>query len=121
MEQASYLVIIYHDVYIDNFKDGEGRNVNTFKHDYRLLASSPMDALMQAAELEYITIPENLLDFDEESEWVALFDRQVDRDYDVPTETAIKKWKEDKFNLYIDRVEFSVYYLKPTNLKTNEK
>lgn len=113
-----YLISSYHEIYRDDYNEGESDRVNEYDLDQIVTADTPMEAL----ETYYrdtlnrkFPNPEYLMLDDEKAN--VIYDSSLeDEDGFQPSESEIAEWKEGKRMLYANNATIHVNEIVPVDL-----
>lgn len=102
----------FHSVFIDDYKEGEGENVN----NYTQTAEVKAETVNEAIELYFKRTLFYSFDFknayiDDENSKVLHYSNLVDEDNSEASESQIERWKQNKLTLYSNTIQIEVYEL----------
>ena len=106
----TFQIISNHDVYVDNYEQGELKNVNWYKLDSIVSANNPKEAIQKYFndvlyydfDIKHAYIPHK--EDESERKNVLHYSVLVDEQNYKATESQIEYWKEDKMNLYSNNI-----------------
>lgn len=119
----TYFIESTHDVYIDNYNDGETTNVNFYDIKQNVKAENPREAIKKFFEevLYY--------KFDFESAYIAHEEEGeeepknklhyavlVDEESSEANEKDIEKWKKNKKTLYSNNITIYIFEVQPVKI-----
>lgn len=109
----TYLVKSYHEIFVDDYNEGEGKNVNSYTFSGKVRADSPKEAVN-------IYLNDNLgynLGFENcevcpDEEGLVQTSCLVDADNLQPSKQVVKMWENGEVDLYANIIQMYVYELK---------
>jgi len=118
----TFKIISSHSVFIDNYNDGELKNVNNYSLNATIKAEDPRKAieLYFKKELFYNFNFENSYipheEEDDTEENTLIYDVLVDFDNIEANERSIKSWKKGKETLYNNNIFITIFELTPVKI-----
>lgn len=104
----TYKVITTHDVYTDDYENGEGEHVNFYQMDSIEQAETPREAIQKHFN-KTLFLPINIEEAEANEEGTALlWANLVDEDNMKPSKHQLEEWKKGKLTLYSDHIEIRV-------------
>lgn len=115
----NFYITSFHDIYEDDFNEGEGKHVNTFDLKGNIKAENPIEAVKTYIQevAGYDVSDDATIDVHDERPNVAFWGATVDNDNVQASESEIERWKEGKMKLYSDHMEITVQELIECNIK----
>ena len=113
IEMKTYIVKSYHDIFVDDYKEGEGKNVNSYTLSGEVRADTPKEAvnIYLNGNLGYNLGFENCEVCPAEKGLVQT-SCLVDADSLQPSEQVVKMWENGEAILYANNIQIYVYELK---------
>lgn len=113
-----YQIQSIHTVFIDNYENGEGNQVNLYSLNKIIKAETPKEAIIEYIKdfLYYDISPEHL-EKDEEKPNVIHTGALVDEDNSQATERQIEDWKKGLINLYSNNIYIVIEELKEIEIE----
>jgi hypothetical protein len=111
----TFLIECEHSIYIDNYEQGEGENVNNFDTKGTFKAENATEAIEKhLSSLGYSFNPEYMQEDEEEGQenkiWYSVL---VDAENSEASEAEVNKWRNDKIVLYSANLTIWVYEVVP--------
>ena len=109
----TYIVKSYHDIFVDDYNEGEGKNVNSYTLNGEVRADNPKEAvnIYFKDHLGYNLGFENCEVCPDESSLIQT-SCLVDVDNLQPSEQEVKMWENGEVDLYANNILMYVYELK---------
>jgi len=107
----TYKIYCIHEIYIDDFDEGETENVNNFITDGEYKAESPVEAIELHLKSLCYDFNKDYMQKDDESENVCYYSVLCDVENSEATQNEVKQWKKGKKILYSNNMILSVYEL----------
>jgi hypothetical protein len=105
-----------HNVFVDDFKTGEGDFANGYTMEATIKAETPMEALKLYFEKElYYVFKEDNLSVDDYIDYSVM----VDADNGEATPQEIEWWKDGKITLYANNISIEIFELNKVTLDSN--
>jgi hypothetical protein len=109
----TFKVTTYHTVYIDNFEQGEGKQVNFYTID----SEQKAETIRQATEQHFNNTVYLPFEFDKadknEDNTVMYWSNLVDADNNEPNKSEIEAWKKGEEELYSNNIEIMISEIVP--------
>lgn len=104
----TFKVITTHDVYTDDYKNGEGKHANFYEIDSTEKAETPREAIQKHFNKTlFLTI--NIEEAEANEEGTALlWANLVNEDNTEPSQYQLEEWIKGKLILYSDHIEIRV-------------
>ena len=118
----TYFIESTHDVYIDNYTEGETTNVNFYHIKQNVKAENPREAIKKFFEeiLYYKFNFENAIISNEEDENEPInrleYGVLVDEENSEASPYDVELWKENKLTLYANNISIYIYELQPIKI-----
>jgi hypothetical protein len=111
----TFLIECEHNIYVDNYEQGEGENVNNFDTKGTFKAENAAEAIgKHLSSLGYSFNPEYMQEDEEEGNenkiWYSVL---VDAENSEASENQKDKWKKDKLVLYSANLTIWIYEVVP--------
>lgn len=111
----SYYITSIHDIYIDNYTEGEGDRVNSYDLNAIVKAENVKKAIAKYFEKElYLSFDEKYLD-DSLDEGNFFYSNLVDSENLEATKEEIELWKKNEKILYSNTSSLKIYQLVKIN------
>lgn len=109
----TYLVRSYHDIFVDDYNDGEGKSVNSYALSGEVQADNPKEAV-NAYLNDHLGYNLGFEDCDVSPDEAGLVQTSclVDAYGSQPSEQVVKMWKNGEVDLYAVSIQMYVYELK---------
>lgn len=110
-----YLIKSYHEIYVDDYNEGELDMVNVYIHSAKVFSNSPIDAIKDYfnTQLHY-SFDESLVCTDaEDSLNVVWYNIMVNQFNDEAEESEIELWKKGELTLYNNSIRIEIYKVTP--------
>jgi hypothetical protein len=112
-----YLIKSSHNVYIDDYTEGELDWVNCYTHDARIMAPNIQSAIQEYIDDHlYYNFDSKGFYEDDESTNQAHYNVLVDVDNSEANEHEIELWKAGKLKLYSNEIRLEFYEITPVNI-----
>lgn len=113
----TYSIVSIHEVFEDNFENGEGKHINTYDLNEVIKADNVQDAINKY--LEYTVFTELRFKDLEVSLCGNYLDgaRLVDTDNANATDKEIESWKQGKIELFSEYIHINAFELIQVNFK----
>ena len=118
----TYFIESIHDVYIDNYNEGETTHVNFYDIKQNVKAENTREAIKKFFEeiLYYKFNFENAIISNEEDENEPInrleYSVLVDEEGNEANENDIKRWKQNKKTLYANNISIYIYEVQPVKI-----
>lgn len=118
----NYIIKTSHEIDVDSYNDGQGKNVSYYQKESQIKAETPRDAITQYFEnvLYYTFDFKNAYIIHEEDEDedknTLFYDILVDEESIEASQNEIELWKKGKKTLYNNRIHLSIYELNPVKI-----
>jgi hypothetical protein len=115
----TYFIKTSHEIEIDEYKNGLGKNVNNYNLEDKIQAETPREAIEKyfSNYLYYNFTFANayIMHLEEggEDKNVLIYDILVDEESQEPTEKDIENWKKGEKTLYNNRIYLKIYEINP--------
>jgi len=108
----TFKVTSYHNVFIDNYKQGEGEHVNSYLIKATIDAENVNDAILQYFKKTlYYSFEFKHAYVDDDCNNVLHYSNLVDVDNEEASANEIAKWKQNKLVLYSNNIQVEVHEL----------
>jgi len=105
----------YHTVFVDDYKEGEGEQVNYYPLDATITAETAKDAVIEYfAEHLYYSFDYGRAELSECGCFIQ-WGNLVDADNSEASESQIERWKKGEEKLYSNRIEVSAQLMMPVD------
>lgn len=117
-DMNEYFIKSYHEIYVDDYNDGEGEMVNFYMNDARLHAYDQIDAIKEYFNTQfYYDFDESLVCTDaEDSTNVVWYNVMVNELIDEADPSEVELWKNGKLKLYNNSMRIELYQVVPINI-----
>ena len=105
----TFLIECSHNIYVDNYENGELDNVNNFDTDGKYSAGSVYEAIEKHLYSLGYDFNKDFCQLDEEQTNVVFYSVLVDVENYQASSYDILSWKENKLNLYSNNMTFYIY------------
>lgn len=113
----TFKIVTIHDVYIDDFEEGEGKHVNCYDIESTVKAESVKEAIKEHYEKHLgFSFSFEHCNYDEEEKNRLDYSNLVDSENSEANEEEKKLWKKGKKTLYANNTTCTVYELTPVEL-----
>ena len=108
-----YLIKSYHNIYVDDYNEGEGYHVNSYNMTAFIKAPEVGNAIQQYIEnCLYYKFNSNYLDTSGD-DISSYYDVLVNKDDAEATENERELWKQGKLKLYNNQIRIEAYVVLP--------
>ena len=113
-----YFIKSYHEIYVDDYNDGELDMVNAYMNSERVHAYDPIDAIKEYFNTQfYYSFDESLVCTDaEDSTNVVWYNIMVNQFNDEAEESEIELWKKGELTLYNNSIRIEIYEVTPVKI-----
>ena len=114
----NYFIECEHNIYVDNYEQGEGENVNNFDTKGMYKAENSTDAIEQHLKSLGYNFDKDYMQIDEEDEqqnklWYSVL---CDVENSEATERQKNLWKSEELKLYANNMTIYVYKIIPSKI-----
>lgn len=100
----TYKITTEHNVFIDNYENGEGKSVNFYILKSECKALTVQDAILNHFKnTVYLPFDFKHADIDKDQN-VIFYSHIVNVDNEKPTETEVEKWKKEQIELFSNNI-----------------
>ena len=113
-----YLIKSYHEIYVDDYNEGELDMVNVYTNSAKVHAYDPIEAIKEYFNTEfYYSFDESLVCTDaEDSLNVVWYNIMVNDNNDEANEAEIELWKKGGMKLYNNSMRIELYEVIPVKI-----
>jgi hypothetical protein len=117
-DMKEYLIKSYHEIYVDDYNEGELDMVNAYTNSAILHAYDPIDSIKEYFNTQfYYDFDESLVCTDAEDRTnVVWYNVMVNELNDEADPSEVELWKKGEMKLYNNSIRITIYEITPVKI-----